>query len=270
MRGRYQTESKENPPSFPEVSETPVSWGELNLQRADDHKAIVNSETGKVFSIVSKDYKLIRHEEAILKVNNALDKNADLGEYEISTELYNDGARMRMKYCFYETSAEIAKGDFINPELNLFNSYDATWSFMVLLGAFRVVCTNGLVVAERFLNLRKRHVYDFEQIDLENQVSTALTRFHRQTNQWRKWADRPLTEKDYKKILKGMEFGKGAMEEIEDQTAQEAQGYNDNGIPIISLWIFYNIITWYITHLAVSTNHRVEMERRLRFALRGF
>jgi len=27
---------------FPEVSETPVSWGEINLQRADKYKAIVN------------------------------------------------------------------------------------------------------------------------------------------------------------------------------------------------------------------------------------
>lgn len=40
---------------FPDVSEKPVAWGEINLQRADKFKAIVNPETGKVFSIVSKD-----------------------------------------------------------------------------------------------------------------------------------------------------------------------------------------------------------------------
>ena len=269
MSRRFQSQANKNPPSFPEVIETPVSWGDINLQRADNHKAIVNSETGKVFSIVSKDYRLIRHEDAILRVNNVIAENSDLGEYEISTELYNNGARMRMIYRFYETSTEIAKGDFINPELNLFNSYDATWPFIVLLGAFRVVCMNGLVVAERFLKLRKRHVYDFDQIDLEGQVSTALNRFHRQTNQWRKWADRPLTERAYKKIIKGVKFGKGAIREIEDQTARDAHGFNDNGFPIMSLWVFYNIITWYITHRSVSINHRIEMERRLRSALRG-
>jgi hypothetical protein len=36
----------------------PVSWGEMNLQRADKYKAIVNPEIGKVYSIVSKDYSL--------------------------------------------------------------------------------------------------------------------------------------------------------------------------------------------------------------------
>ena len=51
--------------SFPEVSEVPVSLGEINLQRAEKYKAIVNPETGKVYSIVSKDYKLIRHEDAV-------------------------------------------------------------------------------------------------------------------------------------------------------------------------------------------------------------
>ena len=54
--------------SFPEVSEVPVSWGEINLQRADKYKAIVNPEIGKVYSIVSKDYKLIRHEDAVQRI----------------------------------------------------------------------------------------------------------------------------------------------------------------------------------------------------------
>ena len=35
--------------SFPEVSEMAVSWGEINLQRADKYKAIVNPETGNVY-----------------------------------------------------------------------------------------------------------------------------------------------------------------------------------------------------------------------------
>ena len=38
--------------SFPEVTEAPVSWGRKDLKRADEFKAIVNPNTGKVFSIV--------------------------------------------------------------------------------------------------------------------------------------------------------------------------------------------------------------------------
>jgi len=95
-----------------------------------------------------------------------------------------------------------------------------------------------------------------------------MKRFRSQTNQWQKWTDRTVTEKDYKRILKVMKFGKNATMEIKARTIQEAEDLNDIGFPIMPLWIFYNIITWYITHRAVSLNHRVEMERRLRTALR--
>ena len=70
--------------------------------------------------------------------------------------------------------------------------------------------------------------------------------------------------------MKAMKFGKKATSEIENRAAREAEGFTDNGFPIMSLWIFFNILTWYITHRAVSLNHRVEMERRLRSTLRHF
>ena len=254
--------------SFPEVREVPVSWGEMNLQRAKKYKAIVNPEIGKVYSIVSKDYKLIRHEEAVQRIESIIDENLELGKYKSATEFYNDGARMRVIYRFYKKSVEIKKGDTVNPELHLFNSYDTTWPFIVLIGAFRFVCTNGLVVGEKYLHLRKRHIYHLDKMDLKEQVSTALKRFKLQANQWKKWTDWQLTEKTYENVMKTMKFGKKAMEVIEERSAHEAEDYTDRGFPILNLWIFYNVLTWYITHRAVSLNHRVELERRLRSAIR--
>ncbi|RZB36382.1 MAG: hypothetical protein SRB2_02207 [Desulfobacteraceae bacterium Eth-SRB2] len=255
---------------FPQVSEVPVSWGEINLQRADKYKAIVNPEIGKVYSIVSKDYKLIRHEDAVQRIESTIDENLELGKYKTVTEFYNDGGRMCRTYRFYKKSVEIKKGDKVNPELHLFNSYDITWPFIVLIGAFRFVCANGLVVGEKYLHFRKRHVFDFEQMDIKKQVSTALNRFNLQTNQWKRWTELKLTEKSYSNVMRTMKFGKKAKKEIKERTARKVEGYTDNGFPIINLWIFFNILTWYITHHAVSLNHRVEMEKRLRAAMRHF
>ncbi len=265
-----QEKSKLAAASFPEVSEVPVSWGELNLQRADKYKAIVNPATEKVYSIVSKDYKLIRHEDAVQRIEKTIDENLELGKYITSTKFYNHGGRMCRTYRFYKKSVEIKKGDTVNPQLHLFNSYDITWPFIVLIGAFRFVCANGLVVGDKFLYIRKRHVYHFDQMDIEEQIATALKRFNLQTNQWKKWTEFRLTEKIYTNVMKTMKLGKKAMEEIENRTDQEAKDYADNGFPIMNLWIFYNVLTWYITHRAVSLNHSVEMERRLRLAMRYF
>ncbi len=263
-QGRYDSEAI----SFPVVCGVPVSWGKINLQRANNFKAIVNPETGKVFSIVSNDYKLIRHEEAVQKIERTIDDYPDLGNYRTETRFYNDGGRMRRTYRFYEKPVKIKSGDSVNPELQLFNSYDTSWPFIVILGAFRIVCSNGLVVGEKYMHLRKRHVYDFTQIEIKKVVSTALKRLKLQTSQWEKWADKELTEKSYFKVMKVMKVGKKAAEIIEDRISQDASGFTDNRFPIMSIWIFYNVLTWYITHRAVSLNHRVEMERRLRSAMK--
>lgn len=255
--------------TFPEIEEQPVSWGYFrDFHSADRHKAIVDQDTGKLFSIVSQDYKLVRHEQAIDQIEEAIHKTPGFGEYKVTTEFYNDGGRMRRKYVFSEISVSIEGNDRVNPEIQLFNSYDTTWPFIVLLGAFRLVCTNGLVVGEKFLHFRKRHVFDFDQIRLNEQVSTALKRFELQTEEWKKWTNRLLTVAVYNQVIAAMKFGKKAAGEIEERAFQEADGYDDyNDFPVIKLWAFFNILTWYITHRTVSLNHRVEMEGRLRSAL---
>lgn len=259
---------KEREMNFPEVVEQPVMWGyHRDIHQADKYKAIVESNTGKLFSIVSQDYKLIRHEAAIEQVEEAIHAVPDLGEYQISTDFYNDGGRMRRTYRFPETSIKISEDDLVNPELHLFNSYDVTWPFMVLLGAFRFVCENGLVVGKKFLQVRKRHVFDLVQIDLEEEVSTALKRFSLQTEEWKRWAGQRLTEKGHDQVMETMKFGKTATEEIEDRLNQEAKDFDVNDFPIISIWLFFNILTWHITHKAVSLNHKVDMEKRLRAAM---
>jgi hypothetical protein len=258
--------------TFPEVVEQPIRWGHPGwLHHADDHKAIVSPRKGKLFSIVSKDYRLIRHEEATEAVEGVLNDSGGLGSYEVRTDFYNEGGRMRRTYRFPDVSVEIEPHDHINPELHLFNSYDKTWPFIVLLGAFRMVCTNGLVVGEEFLHLRKRHVFTLDQANLKEEISTALSRFSSQAVTWREWAEGPMTAEVYAKVMNEMQLGVKAKEEVNDRIGQEAGG-NDNGFPVMSLWVFFNVLTWFITHRAVSLNHRVKMERSLRAAfehLRG-
>ena len=145
--------------SFPEVSEVPVSWGEINLQRADQYKAIVNPDTGKVFSIISNNYKLIRHEDAVQQIKSIINENNELGKHKTIIGFYNDGARMRAIFRFYQKSVVIQMDDAVSPELHLYNSYDTTGPLIVLIRAFRYVCTNGLM-------------------NLKEQVLTALIRFN--------------------------------------------------------------------------------------------
>lgn len=255
---------------FPDVREHPVAWKDTDYRPAKDFKAIIDARSGKVFSIVSNDYQLIRHEDAISEVEKILRTTKDLNTWEVQTDFYNDGGRMRRKFYFRHCSVEIRNGDSVSPELQLFNSYDTTWPFIVLLGAFRFVCTNGLVVGKKFLCLRKRHVYKMDRIGLREELSTALARFSKQTDEWKKWADQILSETAYQTVMKQMQLGAKATKEIKEKIREEAGAETESGLPLISIWLFYNMLTWYITHKAASLNHQVEMERRLRKAMQHF
>jgi hypothetical protein len=253
---------------FPEVSEQSVKWGEGHiLKLANMHKAIVDINTGKVFSIVSKDYKLIRHEEAIEEVEKAIESHVDFGRYDVSTEFYNDGGRMRRTYRFPEITVNITPHDAVNLELHLFNSYDTTWPFIVILGAFRLVCSNGLVVGKKFFHFRRRHVFDLAEVALLNNLSESICQFRKQGQSWQRLTSIPLTKEVYVKVMETMKLGKNAVEAIQDE-AQKSVSLSEEGMPLATLWFFYNLLTWYVSFRAVSLNHRVEMENRLRAAMK--
>lgn len=69
--------------------------------------------------------------------------------------------------------------------------------------------------------------------------------------------------------MKAMKLGKAARAEIKQRMNQETKRFGDDGFPVTALCVFFNVLTWYITHRAVSLNHRVEMERRLGVATGG-
>jgi len=236
-------------------------------ETARGYKAIVDANTGKVFSIVSNDYRIITHEQAIEQVQSIIEKTEDLGGYDLKVHFYNDGGRMRCTFTFPRIAAEIRRGDLVNLQLHLSNSYDVTWPFMVVLGAFRLVCTNGLVVGKKILQIKKRHVFELDDLNIEQTITFATDRFQKQSGEWRDLDNIPLEPAVYGQVMEAMQFGKQATEEIVHQISQEATGYDEHDFPLMSLWAFYNVITWYLTHRAVSLNHRVEMEKRLRFAM---
>lgn len=253
---------------FPEVIEQPVSRGLREDTKAmNQYKAIVDSRTGKVFAITSKEYKVMRHEEAIERIEKAFSENPQLGAYRVNTSLYNGGGRMRRKYSFPGICVQMSPGDTINLELDMYNSYDLTWPFIVTLGAFRKVCSNGLVVGDKYFHVKKRHSAQLYSLSIREELSSAIQRFGLQAAEWRSWHRMSLTPRTYQRVMGTMAFGKKATEEIEKKVSAEVKELTNDGFPIMTVWAFYNVLTWYITHCAVSLNHQVEMEGRLRLAM---
>ena len=68
-------------------------------------------------------------------------------------------------------------GDIVIPQIILMNSHDGKSKFRFAAGLFRLVCSNGLVIAdEEFANLEIRHMgYTFEELqDIMNRIVEKL------------------------------------------------------------------------------------------------
>ncbi|MEH0194602.1 DUF932 domain-containing protein [Caulobacter sp. CCNWLY153] len=57
-------------------------------------------------------------------------------------------------------AVEIARGDRIAPEIIILNSHDGSSSYQLTAGAFRFVCTNGLIAGDAFEHMKVAHKGD--------------------------------------------------------------------------------------------------------------
>jgi hypothetical protein len=101
---------------FPQVAKRPITWANSgSIYQAANHKATVDLKTGKVFAVVSGDYRLIWHQEAIDLVEKTLAESNGLGDYAAHTRFFNDGGRMKRTYRFPDVSIDIQLEDPANP-----------------------------------------------------------------------------------------------------------------------------------------------------------
>jgi uncharacterized protein DUF932 len=77
--------------------------------------------------------------------------------------------------------------------LECFNSVDGSSRFRALMGWFRFVCSNGLIVGVTRSDLRRRHVGDLRLSDLSMVVSSGLKETESEKRNFRCWRKAEVT-----------------------------------------------------------------------------
>ena len=119
------------------------------------YKFIVREDTGKVLSCMTNNYKLVKN-EAILKTANPLIKK--MGGKLSNVDVLKEGAKTMMKWTFPDNKVKMSKNDEMIPEINIVNSYDGTVGLNILGGAFRLICSNGLVIGFIASKYTNKHI----------------------------------------------------------------------------------------------------------------
>jgi hypothetical protein len=123
--------------------------------------------------VVSKDYALVPHSKVLDVVTKALE-DAKIAPVNVKAELKITEYGERMALSLYlpdKYSFDPGDGHPMALRLECFNSVEGSTRFRVLMGWFRFVCSNGLIIGVTYSDVRRRHIGD---IQIEN-VGTVLT-----------------------------------------------------------------------------------------------
>jgi hypothetical protein len=231
------------------------------------NRAVINTETGQAYAFVSPGYDLIRHETAIEHALGCIP--SEWGRSQDEAWLSQDGGKLSARIRFPEAAVAIDnKKDLVAPSVHIFNSYDKSWPFLVIFGAFRFVCSNGMVVGQQFGEYRKKHLGEFNSEELQNKLVDAIDLFEDQAGVWRQWRDVPALPSDYETMVGSLKLGKRAENQIGSLVeTNSGLTLDDMKIRTLDKWSLFNLVTQFITHEVKSESSRVNLEARLKAAL---
>ena len=160
-------------------------------------------------------------------------------------------------------------GDDAYPRILLTNSHDGMQAFKFSVGIFRLVCSNGLVVAdEQFSDFRIKHKgYSFEE--LRNVVRQAVEDLPNRVQVMNDMKNRILSEEEKRKLaldamliragIKTLEYDEETIDDILEPKREADKG-ND-------LWRVFNVIQEKITQgefHAALTGAKVRKVRKIK------
>lgn len=126
--------------------------------------------------VVSKEYTLVQHKTVAEKAIGALTRaGISLTQVQAELALTRYGERMALHlYLPPEYSFDPGDGHAMALRFECFNSVDGSTRFRGLLGWFRFVCSNGLVVGISRGDIRRRHIGGLHLEELETVLVHGL------------------------------------------------------------------------------------------------
>lgn len=258
---------------FPVVTEMPVNAILREpFRNAESFKAIIEPVEKRLFSVVSSDYELVRHEELVATVREILRAEIGMGNLEEELKLTHDGARLYATWWFKDT-IEVLEGDDIRFGIRVTNSYDASMGIFIELSGLRLICSNGMTMPGWIPKAKRKHLGVKTLDDVEARLQQVLDNLEVVEKKLR---DNAMIEVPLESALaiigdsglpkKYQEAAKRQLLIVPLDHFTEAQQAGTGRVArFIKLWDVYNALTWAITHINPGKDEktRIEMERKV-------
>ncbi len=226
---------------------TATKWGNLATRQAPKHKAIVEQDTGRIISVVGSGYNLVQNVDIIPQYEEAIHRS-NLNTEGMSRDIQysHDGARTVVTYRFPAHRIAVQEGDEMDLMITVLNSYDGSWKFMSMVGAFRLLCTNGQIIGDSFSSYYGKHTKSLDVDYAINKLENALEVYLKNAELWKQYTTSKVTIAQAHNILLSLSNGNKKMFKELEGTYQKyvfEMGHN--------LWAVYNTLTDWSTHANV-------------------
>lgn len=228
-------------------------------------RAIINADTGKVVSVVSNRYNIVQNKVLVEKFEDYLEET-DVKFIRTGAGCNMTGSTFWANYRFPDIKTNVGEyttkyhsanwdgGAYVGKTLNddielltdVWNSYNGSSGFGMMIGGFRKVCLNGLMAKEKLFRISEGHVGE------EDMINSFVINFETAKNIFinnlaKSWEQ--LTTLDFDKVqaatvLRSLELGKLYAKKMGYVYNQEL-----NAGKLKTMWDFYNMITWFTTHV---------------------
>ncbi len=179
-------------PKEASIGRSSRSWkpdGENKLLDLIVRMPLVEGEVETPVGAVSKHYSLVQHRDLFGNVKKALkDAGISLDDLAVELMLTAYGSKLALTFTFPEKYAfDPGDGQEMTLRLFCFNSVDARSRLTLMLGWFRFVCENGLVLGTSQLNQRFIHNAYLELPDLMPLLTEAIALAEKEKATFSKW-----------------------------------------------------------------------------------
>ena len=169
--------------------------GENKLWDVIVRRPLLDEDEPTPVGIVSKRYKLVQHQDLFRKASEALKKaGIKTGECEAELMLSAYGTRMALIFALPENFS-FDPGDRMPLALRFYgvNSVDGSSRLTIMLGWFRFICGNGLVLGTAQLRQKFVHNEYLELPDLSEVLTQGISLAEKEKVILHEWINKEVT-----------------------------------------------------------------------------
>ena len=157
-----------------------------------------NDQAYVPIGVVSKGYTLVPHQSVVAVAERALEE-AEVTPGEVKAELCitEYGERMALSLYLPERFAfDPGDGHPLTMRLECFNSVDGSTRFRALMGWYRFVCCNGMIIGVTQTEVKRRHIGEMGLNDVEAVLGHGLQEADTEKQNFQKWQQKKVTPDD--------------------------------------------------------------------------